>query len=302
MREDDLSIFRSPLVPDEDVRFVGNVDGVDDGDELADGLLCAANSVVGYVQDGVPSLTAPLAAPDGDNVRKWVDEARSENWIGRNWDRWFKGTEHTSRGPLRPLDREFARQLAETEGTVVEIAAGPGAGFTPGILLANRDARVLLNDVSIGILQLQREHMRREGLGPNVTFAAWDTTEHVLRPETVGAVSSWIGFRSTLDADRAIRAAFEALMAGGRLFMYELARGTDEMAALPKWIRERFELGGSWLDDLEEIGFQIENHDLVTGDVIVSESEEDDDLGADLARAGHTLHHSRDYIVARKPE
>jgi hypothetical protein len=297
VRKDDLSILRSPLVSDEDIRFEGETN--DDG-ELDHGLLCAGNSVVGYVEDGVPSLTAPPAGPDGDNVRKWVDEARGENYVGHNWDRWLRDTAFLIRGFLRPLDREFASRLAETDGTVLEIAAGPGAGFTPGILLANRDARVLLNDVSIGILQLQREYMRREGFGPNVSFAAWDATERVLRPETVGAVSSWIGFCSTPDAGLAIRAAFETLVPGGRVFMCETARGTDEIAALPEWIRERYDLEGSWLDDLEEIGFEVEIHETLQGELMTD--PDDSGLAKDVIENGLTMHRAWDYIAARKPK
>jgi len=295
MRESDLPIFRSPLLPDEDIRFEGETN---DGGELDHRLLCAGNCVVGYVRDGVASLTAPHQNSfDGEAG----ETARTENWVGRNWDRWTKGADYKSRGILRLIDREFAERLGETDGLVLEIAAGPGAGFTPGVLLANRDARVLLNDVSIGILRLQREYIRRENVGPNAMLAAWDATERVLRPETVAAVSSLVGFCSTPNPDMAVGAAFEALVPGGRVFMAEVARGTGEIDALPKWIKEKYkkQLLGSWTDDLEGMGFQVENHEVVPGDLMTD--ADDGGLPKDVIEGGHTLHYTFDYIVARKP-
>jgi SAM-dependent methyltransferase len=292
MRKDDLSIFQSPLLPDEELRFVGRADN---GDDISDGLLCAGNSVVGYVEDGVPSLTAPHQ----NSFDSQVDEIRGEDWVGRSWESRKNLPPEAREGPLRLFYHEFPRRLAEVDGLVLEIAAGPGAGLTPGTLLANPDARVLLSDVSIGILQLQREYLTRARIGPNVILAAWDATERVLRPETVAAVSSALGFCSTPDAGLAIRAAFEALVPGGRVFMCETARGTDEIAALPEWIRERYGLDGNWLDDLRGIGFDVESHELYPGEPMTD--PDDGGLPKDIIENGLTLHRGRDLIVARKP-
>jgi SAM-dependent methyltransferase len=296
MRRDDLSIFRSPLVPDEDIRFEGECNG----DEVADGLLCAGNSVVGYVEDGVPSLTAPLAPPDSDNIRKWLDGIRSRDGISKGWDSWSRKRSEAPEGPLKLYRDEFPRRLSEVDGLVLEIGAGPGGGLAPGIVLANQDARVLLNDISIGILQLQREYLTRARIGPNVILAAWDATDRVLRPETVAAVSSAGGFSNINSWDPAVRAAFEALVPGGQVFMAEIARGTEEIAALPEWIREGYDLEGSWLDDLEEIGFQVENHETLQGELMTD--PDDSGLAKDVIENGLTMHRAWDYIAARKPK
>jgi SAM-dependent methyltransferase len=290
LQKDELTIFRSPLLPDEDIRFIGE----SNGDDIEHGLLCAGNSVVGYVEHGIPSFTVPHQSSfDSD-----VDKIRSENWVGRSWEKWSDCAVEEN-DLSRIYDSDIPRLLAETDGLILEIAAGPGAGFTPGILLKNPEARILLNDFSIGILRLQKAHATSSCVGPNILFAAWDATEHALRPETIVAASSAVGICNVSNPLLAIEATFEALVPGGRLYMIELARDTERIVALPEWIRRKYGLYGSWMDDLERTGFRIESHALISGNPVTD--PEDGGLVKDAIESGHTIYRDWDVIVARKP-
>jgi hypothetical protein len=292
MQKDDLAMFRSPLLPDDDIRFIGE----SNGDDIEHGLLCAGNSVVGYVEYGIPSFTAPNQHPE--SFDSTVDKIRREGWIVRSWEKWRSGAmKKDSRYTL--LHTEFPRQIAETNGLIVEIGTGPGAGFVPGVLEHNREARILLNDVSIGILRLQKEYISREGVGPNVQYAAWDAKEHVLSPGSIAVVSSAGGIGNIPDCNRAIDALSEALSPGGCLFMVEVARSTDRMNALPEWIREEYDLNGSWQEDLESAGLEVESYDVVHGEQITDPNESG--LAKDVIEAGHALYQEREYLIARKP-
>jgi ubiquinone/menaquinone biosynthesis C-methylase UbiE len=292
MQKDYLAVFRSPLRPDEDIRFIGE----SNGDDMEHGLLCAGNSVVGYVKHGIPSFTAPNQHPE--SFDSTVEKIRSEGWIERNWERWRSGANKKDHR-YKLYHTEFPRQIAETNGLIVEIGTGPGAGFVPGVLERNRKARILLNDVSIGILHSQKEYISREGVGPNVQYAAWDAMEHVLRPSSVAVVSSAGGIGNIPDWNRTISALSEALIPGGRMFMSEIARSTDRMNALPEWIREEYDLKGSWQEDLESAGFEVESYDVIHGAQITDPNESG--LAKDVIEAGHALYQEREYLIARKP-
>jgi len=285
VRADDLSLFQSPLLPGEELRFEGKLDG----EHLAEGLLCAGWHVVGYVEEGVASLCAPNLNWRDDDLAK----LKEGNWIQRNRD-WWRSTQPG------PVGSRFVREFVKTQGRMVEVGCGPGGGITPRVLLDNRDCRIIMNDISNRILQLQRDQMKKEGVGSNVIFMAYDMMKKVLRPETVDAVSSFGGFGETGGkADMAISVAYDALVPGGLLYVSELDHDSDEYRALPDDIKTRFGLTEGWRARLERAGFEITQYAATQGELM--DDPEDGGLAKAVMERGITLHKNHAQIIARKP-
>ncbi|MDP2857316.1 MAG: hypothetical protein Q8P50_04980 [Bacillota bacterium] len=72
--------------------------------------------------------------------------------------------------PLEP----FVAEMAASDWLVMEIAAGPGGGHMPRVVLANPHARLLVNDLSHTVLEGWSNALKQYGVGERATFAAFD--------------------------------------------------------------------------------------------------------------------------------
>jgi SAM-dependent methyltransferase len=285
MRTDDLALFRSPLLPDEQLRFDGRLCD----DQLGDGILSAGRHVVGYVEVGVAAFVAPNINWGGEDIRM-LEEG---NWIRTAWDFW---REHQM-----PQTRDIIRQYLEADGWVVELGCGPGGGLAPRVLIENPAARIIMNDLSIRILHLQRAQIATEKVGKNVLFAAYDICESLLRPTTVAAVCSCGGLSGTGErAPEAIAAAFDALQPGGRLFVLELSFDAPEFRGLPDEVRACFGMGDPWPERLLRAGFVIESEETWKGAAL--DDPKDGGLAQTLIDLGVKAHKHHQSIIARKPD
>ena len=286
MRADDLALFQSPLLPGEDLRF----DGDTDGDTLLEGVLSAAGHVVGYVREGIPSFVAP----NHNSFDSPETRADLKQWVPRNWAVEY---EHSSDS----VSAELVERMAATDGIMLEIACGPGGGFTPRVLRSDPARAALMQDVSIQLMHVWREFLAGNGGWSNVLFAAYDACQPVLRSESVDAISSAIGFSSTPDADAALRCAYDALVPGGLMYMSEIVLGESGVAKLPEpeAFLKRFGLDLPWVPRAEKTGFHIEDRELVFAKVM--DDPEDGAIANESLALGVTLEMYCEDIVARKP-
>jgi len=198
---------------------------------------------------------------------------------------------------------EIAAEVAETDGVLLEIACGPGAGLTPRALLTDPDRRVILNDICTGVLQLHREYLAETGLGANVICMAFDASERVMRPATVDVVSGFLAlsFMGGQDAnDRGLNAAYEALVPGGKLFIVDKSYDPEEIKLLPVDVRKRLAMDRrtSWPDRLAEVGFEIDECERFPSQ---AESDPDESVFAKEALAvGVTLQSYAEFVIATK--
>lgn len=286
MREVDLSMLASPLVPHEPLRFKGSK--VEE--RLQDGILCAGRHVVGYVESGVASLVAPELNWPAESV----NQAKAGKWVQNGWQHW-------SRGDIPRQAREFADEIASV-GPLLEIGCGPGGGLTPGVLQRNRDARVVMNELSLRLLQLWQDHLRGESTGANVLFVAYDATiQGVVRPNTVYAISSWYGVGSTGDPDQALAAAYRAAAPGALLRFADLVVDPDEWKRLPESFRASWAeiVCDGWPERLTNAGFVVESREFVSGPLM---DPDEGGLPREAYALGFRLHKNFEYVRARKPE
>ena len=286
MRDADLALFRSELCPSESLRF----EGKQENGELSGGLICAGQAVVGYVESGVASFVAPnLNWPEAS-----IAKAREEGWIPRNWERWRKKDHH-------PFMLDLAEEIAGRRGLVCEVACGPGGGLLPGVLACDPEAAVVLNDISVRVLQLYREFLREENIGPNVCPVAFDATRNAVRDGVLATVSSCAGFTSISDPEAAVRAAFTALEPGGCLFSFEMVADPEEWESLPPDFREKWDkvVHASWRPRFESTGFYVESSEYKSGPLM---DPNEGDFPKQAHELGFRLHKHFECIRARKPD
>ena len=296
MLKDDLAIFHSPLLPGESIRFKGDLD---DDNHLHCGILSGNTHVIGYVEDGVASFVAPeLNWANGG-----IDKLREDGAVRNCWDRWqtrnMEGTAYEGRTSEKM--KELVDTLAEMNGTMLEIGAGPGGGLSPGVLLKNPDRRIVMNELSIGILHLHREQALEKSIGRNVMYVVYDATTRILRPSSVQAVSDWFGTGNTGDSVAGLKAAYEALEPGGYIVTLNGCRNAEEMARMPESFMNRWgkHIRQTYRPVLEEIGFIVETCEVLDER---EQPPEDSGFSTEAFELGHTVSIAFECIEARKPE
>lgn len=195
----------------------------------------------------------------------------------------------------------------------------------------NPRARILINDLSPGVLALWSRFLSAQGLDGGLCFAAFDATRPVLRPGCLAAVSSLGGFSSIAPAGmiphieavrrgdvaaaqvvpagmvppaEAVRRMADALRSGGLLFAQEWTLDPAAWADLPPALRDQWEqrwapwLSFSLLQAVTAAGLQVVRHEASPGRTVNSEEGE---TAQDAARHGITLRTRGEYVQAVKP-
>ena len=295
MLTEDLALLQHPLLPGKDIRFHGELD---DAGHLRKGMLSAGDHVVGYVESGIASLVAPHL--------NWPEEQlaglRRHRSIPRAWEETWAAPEPANETLVatQPAAAAALERLAETEGLVLEIGAGPGGGLTPALLQRQPDRAVLMNELSIGILRLWKDHLAAVGAGRNVMFVAYDACTDAMRPGSVAAVSDWMGTSNTPDECAALSAAWGALTPGGLMVSVSLRRNAEDIARLPESFRKRWASGlrTTWRPAFEEAGFVIQTCEVFGERVQPPEDSGFSQAAHDL---GYEVRMAFEYIVAMKP-
>jgi ubiquinone/menaquinone biosynthesis C-methylase UbiE/uncharacterized protein YbaR (Trm112 family) len=196
----------------------------------SNGFLCAEGEDQMYpVINGIPIFIPPWRQ---EQVwPKWaLSRMRKENWIAQNWK---KAREQLDE---RPKLREFATRLAKSDGSILDVASGPGGGFVPMVLQLNAKAEALMCDLSLGLLQEWRTFLVDRGT-PNVSFAVFDATKMPLKSDSIDAVSDLGGFDNIVGSMQAIEQAYRVLKPGGTLFSFNGVLERDGFLKLPEKVR-----------------------------------------------------------------
>jgi SAM-dependent methyltransferase len=177
---------------------------------------------------GVPDFVR-REEPDAFDKR-----AREERWVERNWQR------YQTFDPSHWLGR-LGSEIAEGSPIILEIAAGPGGGNLPYLLHADAAATVLVNDLSLVVLEEWQQVLRASGVGPNVTFAAFDACSMPLRSGAIDVVASLGGLSNIPGVPPVLKEIHRVLRPGGRLFSSDLVIHREDWSRLPSAFRAKWE-------------------------------------------------------------
>lgn len=266
---------------------------LDDG-KWSNGVLKTADKRHLYdVLNGIPDFVDP-------SVKAWTEEEMEEirrgNWIERNWK------SQTQQMHAKSRRADFCRGIAESDGIVLDVASGPGGGSMPGIVYFNPNAKMLINDLGVRVLQEWEGFLRKNKIGPNVCFAAFDATHMPIRSNTFNIVTSSGGFGNIPGTDKAIREAFRIFKRGANLFMADGTINKEDFSQFPKEVQLEWKtrlpaLVNGYKSILKDAGFSIISYEEVgLGTISPDESE----LGKAAEKYGITLHFVDCYIQAEK--
>ena len=221
---------------------------------------------------------------------------RKQGWIPRNWKKRASLEAVTGRA-------EFCDLIADSSGTMMEIAIGPGGGFFPNILLRNPNAKLLLNDISIPVLEVWKELLDEAAPEADFTYFSFDFTKPVMKAESLDAVFGALPFSSTSDVNESVAQAYRSLRVGGIAYIEEqIVRGEDwervPVETRIPWEKRNPALMVGIADVLSKAGFVIDEDKRFPGHLL------DPDAGG-LARSAHehgvSLNVERNMVIAQKP-
>ncbi len=155
---------------------------------------------------------------------------------------------------------KWIERIARTDGTILELAVGPGGGLSPLILQKNRDARLIMSDIGFWPLAQWRKFASAHDLGSNLRFAQMDATDLPLRDRSIAAVVSMYGISNIGARAEALREAYRVLQPGGALYMTELLPNHNITPKCPKHMVEKLreyypQMGIGFKPLLNRIGF-----------------------------------------------
>ena len=223
------------------------------------GLLWASGEHEMYpVIKSIPIFALP---PDQTWAADWVRRLRREKWIERNWNN--GGKEKRKGSELT----QFSDRIAQTGGLILDVASGPGGGFVPQILQANPDAKVLLDDLVLGVLQEWQRLLRRKGI-LSVSFALFDATKMPLKSESIDIVSDLGGFDNISWGFQGIKESYRVLKPEGSVFSMNSMINKEDFLKLPPEIRTRmYDYNPPFFDGFKETfeqsGFDVISHKLL---------------------------------------
>ena len=284
-----LSIFFCASKPSSELHFVGERKG----DELFNGKVLADEEEVGYIENGIISFVdSPLKWPSEEKIKKW----KASQFIPRKWEQKLVETD--------PIGDKRATELTAIDGVILELAAGPGCGNVPAVLHRNPEAKLIINDISMDILQLWGEFFAEKDLGHNVCLAAFDARKQVIRSGSIAAISNRVGL-SNIGCDRkTLPEVNRILRPGGMLFSKEFVVGPDGWFQIPEEARISWEenipgfvLG--YADLVEQAGLYVESRTIVPGREL---TPEEDGVARFAAEYSVKLHASFEHLKARKPQ
>lgn len=253
MHQDFHDIFAAPG-GDTPLKYEGELDG----DRWDSGKLVDDSGSLDFpVTDGIPHIAGAEADPWGDDkqveehlkrmnaTREKVIEANFENMIS-SW-------------PPKP---DFIGQLTEIangEGPVLEVACGPGGGFSPLLVEANPEVSLMMVDLGRWLLDEWQKFGRKKNWS-RLSLAQADPTSLPLRPEAFAVVVNFGGMSNLPTQLEALKEAHRVLKPGGKLFMIDARPDPSGFRKLPGDEKERLSakfpnIGRSIDQTLNEAGF-----------------------------------------------
>jgi len=253
MHKDFHDIFATPG-GERQLKYEGEIDN---GRWTNGRLVDDSGEFICDVTDSVPHIAGGKADPWGDDkqveehlkrlnsTRDKVIEANFDNMVN-NW-------------PPKP---DFITQLTEIangEGPVLEIACGPGGGFTPLLVEANADVSLLMIDLGRWLLGEWHKFSRQKNWS-RLSVAQADPANLPIRSETFAAAVNFGGMSNLPSQAKALKEAHRILRPGGKLFMIDARPDPSGFRKLPGEEKERLSakfpnIGKSLDQSLNEAGF-----------------------------------------------
>ncbi len=239
------------------LRYIGSMEG----NRWSDGQLVGEDDIpCADVQNGIPSFVRPR--DDGWGTDAQVESllakhgVRRERLIAENWE--------ASLHDWTPSSDRYAwiQRIVTQGGLMLEIACGPGGGFSPLILDLNPDARLLVNDIGWWILVEWKKFSDWKHLWSHASFAQFDVTRCPLRSDSFDCVDSAGGFSNIEGTDRALTEIYRILRPDGRLFMSDADVDPSSFQQLPDaeqeaWLIRFPQQGKGYEQILIKTGFEI---------------------------------------------
>lgn len=215
-----------------------------------------------------------------DYARRMVNE----KWIYYRW------REDVERGGWKRNSAE-AEKIVSHGGLILEICAGPGAGFAPAVLMKDYNAKIMISDLCPTVVREWYNHfVKMDNPPPNIEYAAFNLCDIPFIDNSIDVISGSAAIINIEgNRDQALREIYRVLKPGG-LFVFDYIYVTKEFynqmqPHLQKTIKERYpSIFWDTLNVFDELGFsKVET--ITKG----SWSNKDDDSTlADLCRSLNT--------------
>ena len=179
-----------------------------------------------FVVDGFPYF---VPKEERDYNVDYAKRMVEDKWIYYRW------REDIERGGWKRNEAQATR-IAAHGGLILEICAGPGAGFAPAVLMKDYNAHICLSDLCPTVLcEWKSLFDNMENPPPNVEFAALDVCDMPFSDNSLDVVSGSAAIINIEgNRDKALKEIHRVLKPGG-LFAFDLIFVTKDYAdTLPK--------------------------------------------------------------------
>jgi ubiquinone/menaquinone biosynthesis C-methylase UbiE len=181
-----------------------------------------------------------------------------------------------------------AEKIISHGGLILEICAGPGAGFAPAVLMKNYNANIMISDLSPTVVkEWYNLFIKMDNPPPNIEYAVFDVCDIPFANDSIDVVSGSAAIINIEgNRDLALKEIYRVLKPGG-LFAFDYIFVTEEYySQMPvdarKIIKEKFPT--AFWDSLrifDELGYS-EVETIFTGQW---SNKDDESTLADLCRS-----------------
>jgi len=163
--------------------------------------------------------------------------------------------------------------------------------FVALVLHENPQAKILMNDLGLGLLQEWQRFLKSREIN-NVSFALFDARKMPLKSDLIDIISEIGGFSEIRGSIEAIREVYRVLKPDGTLFSIDGVIDKADLFKLPKKIRMKwynlnphsFE---GFLDAYKSVGFKVVSHNFLAK---TDMSPQEGDLPKEAYKYGVKLH------------